>query len=203
MIRLSWPHSYLPRQVSTHKGCQAKASESQVPMMLFKHHGCDCVMWWILGLDIAAFDNGWNSVVYNKARVLLYALQVSHIVVCHCPGLSLDTSYIRLFRALDHTRFVTDWYNVEVCWCTGCIRGSAQVSLQYQYCSGTNITIQSGFFFKMCCSLQSPKSVKMSVNANEVNAQLWELSKVCRRKSILLVPIFSTCLRPVLLLSSI
>ncbi|XP_067947573.1 nonsense-mediated mRNA decay factor SMG8-like [Watersipora subatra] len=46
----------------------------------------------------------WDSVLYTKARVLLYAFHISHILVCFTPGLSLDTTYIRLFRALEHTR---------------------------------------------------------------------------------------------------
>lgn len=51
------------------------------------------------------FSGEWDSVLYIQARVVLYALLVSHIVVCHSPGLSMDTSYIRLFRALEQSRY--------------------------------------------------------------------------------------------------
>ncbi|KAF6026506.1 hypothetical protein EB796_015185 [Bugula neritina] len=49
-------------------------------------------------------SSNFDSVLFTKAKIMLYAFHVAHIILLSTPGLAFDTSYIRLFRALDHAR---------------------------------------------------------------------------------------------------
>ncbi|XP_026284537.1 nonsense-mediated mRNA decay factor SMG8 isoform X3 [Frankliniella occidentalis] len=46
----------------------------------------------------------WAKLRHHYARSLLFLFSVSHVLVCSHPSLVFDTSYIRLFRALDSVR---------------------------------------------------------------------------------------------------
>lgn len=50
------------------------------------------------------FLKEWAQLRHNYARSLLYLFCVSHVLICTHPSAVFDTSYIRLFRALDSVR---------------------------------------------------------------------------------------------------
>lgn len=57
-------------------------------------------------LSLQGFLKEWAHLRHDYARSLLFLFCVSHMLVCTHPSFLFDTSYIRVFRALDSVRYV-------------------------------------------------------------------------------------------------